>query len=189
MFKKISNIEIINTVDYSDFLSVLDKQKTASINHKAEINLLNPQIFDKVSKLYNISPNPDSYIYAIARGVTTLVEGGRELQTTNANGDAFPKEELLRKRTDGIFVYQTFNLCPFHTEHKADDPYKASGFLLDSHYNQNNPDDEHVDIVVCCDKTKDPMGANGILTGAVKSYSMGCDVEYTVCSICGKKFL
>lgn len=189
MFKKISNIDIINAVDYNEFSSINENfSKAASVNHKANVNLLDSSLFKKVSKLYNISDNPSDYIYAIARGVTTLVEGARAQSTTNANGDSFPREELLRKRSsDGFYVYQTFNLKPFHTEHKADNPLLASGFLLDSHYNQNDLNDEHVDIVVCCDKSKDPEGAKGILTGRVRSYSMGCNVDYTICSVCGKK--
>ena len=58
-----------------------------------------------VAQQYDISADPQDYIYEAARAVTAEVP--------NENGDGFPRDELLRfDHRLGKAVYQTFVLKP-----------------------------------------------------------------------------
>jgi hypothetical protein len=142
-------------------------------------DLLDQNIFNAVAERHRISKNPGDYIYTVARAVTADVP--------NQNGDAFPIEELLNLHpTMGCLVYQTFINDPMHVEHMSDDPMTAIGFILDSHFNQEDPKDKFVEVLSLIDKLKDPKMAKDIASGRRDSFSMGCLAETEVCSYCGK---
>lgn len=69
----------------------------------------------------------------------------------------------------------------------SDNPKTARGFILDSSYNSVDPDDQFVECLIAIDAKKDPTFAEGIRTGAIDSFSMGCVAEYTICSVCGNR--
>jgi hypothetical protein len=142
-------------------------------------DLLDQNVFNAVAERYKISYNPGDYIYTVARALTADVP--------NQNGDAFPIEELLSLHpTMGCLVYQTFINDPMHVEHMSEDPTTAIGFILDSHFNQEDPKDKFVEVLSLIDKKKDPKMAKDIATGRRDSFSMGCIAETEVCSYCGK---
>jgi hypothetical protein len=163
----------------------------------------------KVADIYNISSDPQNYIYEAVRAVTAGVP--------NENGDAFSRDELLRfNHKLGCAVYQTFILKPHHVNHQASDPTKARGVILDAHYNdeqfpieicptcqiktadRENRDytglycskcgtcvkDEFVEILIAVDKNKDPIFAEGVRTGSLNATSMGCSCLSTTCNVC-----
>lgn len=122
---------------------------------------------DSVYDTYKISKNPGDYVFVIARALTADVP--------NENHDAFPKEELLRFDTKfGCRVFQTFLNKPNHINHRSDDATQSRGLILDAHYNDINPDDQFVEILVAVDTTKDKKLAAGIKSGNINSMSMGC---------------
>jgi hypothetical protein len=105
----------------------------------------------------------------------------------NNNGDRFQHDELTRfSPMHKCMVYETFRNDPLHIEHAADNPKTARGYLPDAYYVANNPKDKHVLTVVAMDTTKDPPLAEGLLSGEVDSFSMGCICEKVKCSKCHK---
>lgn len=89
-------------------------------------------LLGKVADKYQISRNRDDYLFEAIRANTTNVP--------NDNHDAFHKTELLRFDTRlAMPVYMTYIGKPHHLNHKADDPKRARGFILDAHYNDTTP--------------------------------------------------
>jgi hypothetical protein len=129
-----------------------------------------------VAESYCISADPKDYIYVAVRALTA--------DAPNENHDAFSEKELLRFDSKfGCKVYQTFNMKPHHVNHRSADPKQARGVILDSHYNTKNA--EHFpEIFVAVDKTKDKKLAEGIKSGDLEGWSMGCSASWTICSIC-----
>ncbi len=85
-----------------------------------------------VASIYDISPNPEDYIFEAIRGNTTNVP--------NENSDAFHKHELLRfDGRIGKQVYRTYEFKPHHINHRAENPKNARGFIVDAHYNDASP--------------------------------------------------
>ena len=164
-----------------------------------------------VASEYEISPNPEDYIFEAIRGNTANVP--------NENNDAFHKNELLRfDHRLGKQVYRTYELKPHHINHRAENPKNARGFILDAHYNdaaspadecpncgtktasKEGRDasgihcascgtvvkDEFVELLIAVDRSKDPTFAQGVLSGVLKHGSMGCSCLRTRCNVCGK---
>ncbi len=166
-----------------DVASSLTMSKSASVQKVASFyNQDPPQVNDIAEKLkvvaeaYQISANPEDYIYVAVRALTADVP--------NENHDAFSEKELLRFDTKfGCKVYQTFNMKPHHVNHRSADPKQARGVILDSHYNTKNA--EHFpEILIAVDKTKDKKLAEGISSGDISGFSMGCTADWTICSVC-----
>jgi len=158
--------------------SAYDGDAVERIDLQAALNL--------VADVYDISKNPADYIFAVARAVTAELSPDRP--NPNENGDAFPREELLRfDHRLAKKVYRTFDLKPNHLNHRADNPLTARGFVLDSSYNVSDPDDQYVECLLAIDASKDPVYAEGIRKGAIDAFSMGCVAEFTICSICANK--
>lgn len=143
------------------------------------LNLISPDIIKTVSKLYNISSNIDDYIFPVPRAV-----GADE---PNSNGDRFTHDELTRYSSNHkCLVYQTFRNDPLHIEHASENPKTARGFLPDAYYVSDNPKDKYVLTICAVDTKKDPDLAEGLLSGDIKYFSMGCMCEAVKCSICNK---
>lgn len=139
------------------------------------INLLSKDVLKAVAQVYNISDKIDDYIFPVPRAVTADVP--------NNNGDNFMHEELTRfSPNHRCLVFQTFRNDPLHVEHAADDPKTARGYLPDAYYVTEPPNDKHVLTVVAVDTTKDPPLAEGLLTGDIRLFSMGCICEAVRCS-------
>ena len=152
--------------------------KTASFFQNEGIGIDVQAVLDDVADTYKISKNSSDYLFVISRALTADVP--------NENNDAFPKEELLRfDPQHGSRVFQTFINKPNHINHRADDPTQARGVIIDAHFNDINPKDEFVEILVAVDKTKDKRLAEGIQKNDITSMSMGCFAEECECSICG----
>lgn len=146
---------------------------------KKAINLISKDVLKAVSNVYNISDNIDDYIFPIPRAVTANIP--------NNNGDMFPHEELIRfSPSYKCQVYKTFRNTPLHVEHAADNPKTARGFLPDSYYMQQNPNDMYVLTIVAMDTTKDAPLAEGLMSGEINKFSMGCICEAVQCSVCNK---
>lgn len=139
------------------------------------LNLISKEALKSLAKVYNISSDINDYIFPVPRAV------GADIP--NSNGDRFSHEELTRfSPSHRCLVYQTFRNDPLHVEHAADNPKTARGFIPDAFYVQDNPKDRYVLTVVAMDATKDPALAEGLLSGEIDSFSMGCVCEAVQCS-------
>jgi len=177
--------------------------RTASLSKTASYYLQHAGKIDVESGLkdiadeYAISKDPRDFLYIPVRANSVGVP--------NENGDAFSRKESLRfDHKLGRRVYQTYLLKPHHVNHRADNPRMARGFIVDAHYNDQNPmptewreryeastgvaqpRDEFVEALLAVDMKKDPYLARGLKSGVIKAFSMGCECERTACSICGK---
>lgn len=110
-----------------------------------------------------------------------------DADTINANGDYFSKKELLKEveiKGEKIPAYKTFEGVPIYTNHKNDDIEQAKGMVVYAEWN------EEQDCVYCTffvDEEAYPDIARNIRTGVIHDVSMGCSVDYGICSKCGNK--
>lgn len=185
MFFKIGSVPILSVYQSNGKFSKcsqrnLDEDKAEEIAVKRAVNLISKDTLNAVSRVYNLSDNIDNYIFLVARAVTADVP--------NSNGDMFGSPELTRfSQKHRCQVYQTFRNDPLHVEHAADDPKTARGFLPDAYY-VKIPDEQYVLTAVAVDTKKDSPLAEGILSGDINKFSMGCMCDSVQCSYseCGK---
>ncbi len=110
-----------------------------------------------------------------------------DADTINANGDYFSKKELLKEveiKGEMIPAYKTFEGVPIYTNHKNDDIEQAKGMVVYAEW------DEEQNCVYCTffvDEEAYPDIARNIRTGVIHDVSMGCSVDYGICSKCGNK--
>jgi len=95
----------------------------------------------------------------------------------NTNGDYFSKEELKHSA-------QTFVGVPFYTNHNNKDIEQARGKIVWSEWNEK---DNAIYVIAFVDREAYPHVCRGIEQDYMSGVSMGCSVEYSVCSICGNK--
>lgn len=151
---------------------------------------------DEVADSYKISRDPSDYLLIPARA--------NSIGRLNANLDGWTYDELVSFRPEfGVRTYATYNNKPHFVEHQSSRYEVARGFVLDSHLNLDNDatdevkedvfktlgfeptKDGFVETIIAMDTTKDPSLADAYKTGAIDTFSMGADVESTICNICG----
>lgn len=183
-FFRTASVPIIGTYQFSGKFSKIasqneEVQKADDKYVRKALNLLSEDTLRAISRVYNISSNFDDYIFPIPRALTADVP--------NNNSDCFTHEELIRfSDKHRCAVFETFRNDPLHVEHVAHDPKAARGYLPDVYYMQGNQEDRHVVAVAAVDIKKDPALGEGILSGDIDSFSMGCICEAVQCSHCGK---
>ena len=151
----------------------ITEQEEATVKHV--LNIISKDVLKAISKVYKISDNIDDYIFPVPRAVTADVP--------NNNGDNFSDGELIRfSDNHRCLVFQTFRNDPLHIEHVAHDPKVARGYVPDAYYLVQDPNDKYVLTVVAMDVTKDPPLAEGLLSGEIDNFSMGCICEAVQCS-------
>lgn len=95
----------------------------------------------------------------------------------NDNGDYFSKEELTKS-------YHTFVGCPLFVNHKNDDVEEARGTIIYAEWSEK---DNGVMVIGRVDAKAYPKLARGIAEGYISGVSMGAQVDYSECSICGNQ--
>lgn len=137
------------------------------------------------AKLYQISPNIESYI---------LVNGPIcPSDMPNRNGIGFPLEELTKFQAPPVsrMAYKAWTGTPLHYEHKADIHEDAYGVVFDTNLTKISGYGSgklwKVMGLWGIDKDKYPDMAQRVLDGEVNTYSMGALVDYFTCSYCGTK--
>jgi hypothetical protein len=174
-----NDIELLNRVKhpvfkYNDaFMSKVASHENLSLVRtankddvdKAVKSLQHPENFDLAK---DIEEHPDNlYVRALA-----IVA-----DEPNDNGDYF-SEEVLKD------YFHTFVGCPLFVNHKNDDVEEARGTIIHAEWS----DEEHGIITIGrVDAKAYPKLARGIAEGYITGVSMGCQVEYSRCSICDNK--
>jgi len=108
----------------------------------------------------------------------------------NQNGDAFPEYELLKEVTDPkdslktIKAFQTFIGKGLFTDHKSSEVENIRGIILDAEYDHSS---KGVDLLIALDKVNYPELARQVSAGYSTQVSMGTQVNYSLCSLCGNK--
>lgn len=123
---------------------------------------------------WGYTPKP-GMLYVAVRAISSRV---------NANFDGWPKDELEKG-------WRSFIGRPVFVEHQNWDHTKTRGVILDAKLHKDRlasgQDDWWVELLTEVDVNTYPKLGTAIVQGDIDSVSMGCDVEYTVCSACGNK--
>ena len=123
---------------------------------------------------FEFTPEP-GFLYVTTRAISSRV---------NANHDGWPPEEIRKS-------YMTFLGRPTYVDHNNWDLKRSRGVVIDAKLYENKLASGHEDVWVALlievDAQAFPKLAQAILDGDIDSVSMGADVEYTVCSVCGNQ--
>lgn len=115
------------------------------------------------------------YLYVRSRAISSRC---------NENFDEFPADQIAP-------AYHTFIGKPVFVNHVNEDHRRARGVIIDAALHRDrNPDgtpDTWVEVLMEVDGKNFPKLAEAILAGKIDRTSMGCDVEYSICSACGNK--
>jgi len=176
-FFKTATASIVDVFSASNFHKMASSGDYRGNLARNAMKMLSSGKLSAISKIYNISNNPDDYVFPVLRAVTADIP--------NNNGDRFTHSELTRfSPRHRCQVFETFRFDPYHVEHVASDPKAARGFLPDVYYDTSNQDDKHVLCAVALDIKKDRQLADGIISGKLTDCSMGCICEAVQCSVC-----
>lgn len=117
----------------------------------------------------------EGYLYVRSRAISSR---------TNDNFDTFPAEEIKK-------AWATFIGKPVFVNHHNDDHRRARGVIIDAALHEDTaPDgtpDTWIEVLMEIDAINFPKLAAAILAGDIERTSMGCDVRYSVCSVCSNK--
>jgi 8-oxo-dGTP pyrophosphatase MutT (NUDIX family) len=115
------------------------------------------------------------YLYVRSRAISSR---------TNDNYDEFPAEEIEQ-------AYRTFIGKPVFVNHNNDNHKRARGVVIDAALHRDRladgAKDTWCEVLMEVDALRFPKLAEAIRTGRVDRTSMGCDVAYSLCSMCGNK--
>jgi hypothetical protein len=95
----------------------------------------------------------------------------------NDNADAFSEAELIK-------ATHTFIGVPVFCNHQNDDVEKARGIVVHAWYDKEKGG---INTIARVDRVAYPTLARGIEEGIIVGTSMGCSVDYSLCSICHNK--
>jgi hypothetical protein len=112
------------------------------------------------------------YLYVRSRAISSRC---------NDNFDMFPAPEIEKS-------YQTFLGKPVFVNHHNEDHRRSRGVIIDAALHKDlNPDgspDTWAELLHEIDAIKFPRLARAILKKEVNRTSMGCDVQFSKCSVC-----
>ncbi|MCX8074086.1 MAG: hypothetical protein N2749_00670 [Clostridia bacterium] len=118
-----------------------------------------------------IKYDPD-YFYMKVRAVSA-----GEYWGCNKNFDYFPEEELKKS-------YKTFLTAHAFKNHENKAVENAIGDVLTAEWNDTM---KGVDLLIRIDRRIAPTIVRGFEKGFMTDVSMGCRIDYSICSICGNK--
>lgn len=152
------------TVRHTANIKTATVNKVAGLSKQAERDALARDF-----GLESFTPQP-GMIYTRVRAISARV---------NRNFDGFESSELKR-------AYATFEGRPVFVNHENHDPTRTRGIVVASAYREDN-DDRYIELLIEVDAQAFPKLAQEIADGNIDSVSMGCEVEYTICSYCGNE--
>lgn len=100
-----------------------------------------------------------------------------EYYGSNKNADFFPEIELKK-------YYKTFLTAHTFKNHNNKDVANAIGDVLFAEWNEKM---KGVDLIIRIDRRIAPTVVRGFEKGFMTDVSMGCRIDYSICSICGNK--
>jgi hypothetical protein len=121
--------------------------------------------------VFNYTPKP-GFLYVRSRAISSRC---------NDNFDMFPAEEIEKS-------YMSFIGKPVFVNHHNEDHRRARGVIIDAALHRDkNPDgspDTWAELLHEVDAVTFPHLAKAILAKEVNRTSMGCDVQFSKCSVC-----
>lgn len=132
-------------------------------------------VLDKYSEKELLSSKE---VIAIEDHFCYVVTSGLHGDEPNENGDFFLWTELLKKKKNGIYTFQTWIDKPVLENHN---PKNVRGQIVDVWAIKG---EKSIDMLHRVDERKNPNLVKGIRNGSVKGTSMGVMVGHSYCSIC-----
>lgn len=135
------------------------------------------------------------------QGSEKEVENEKESSFVN-NTLTFTKDSAIKSKGD--YGFRTFIGRPIFIDHNNSDPQKTRGVIVDamlhiepSHKTSsdsywsdaptNHKPETWIELLLEVDAKSFPKLAKALTDGKVNAVSMGCNVEYTLCSVCNNK--
>jgi hypothetical protein len=124
--------------------------------------------------VFSYQPRP-GYLYVRSRAISSRC---------NDNYDEFPAQEIEAG-------YRSFVGKPVFVNHKNDDHRRARGVIVEAvlhkDANLDGSADTWVEVLMEVDAVRFPKLAKAIIAGHIDRTSMGVDVAYSECTVCGNK--
>src|SRR5665213_3638813 len=136
-----------------------------------------------VSKV--IEAKNSDFLYYRARAISAgdqgpLSKDGSRSWNFNGNKDYFPRKELESS-------YETFVGRNIFLDHNSESSLYSIGKIIDAlPIDDKQTGEFYIELVGKIDRTLHPEICRKIETGELNSTSMGCSVDESMCSICGK---
>jgi len=159
------NSNFLNKVSSHENLGFVKTAKKDDKDAEAPKGLKFPENFDLKK---DMDEHPD-HLYVKALAIVA--------DEPNDNGDFFSEDELKKS-------FHTFVDCPLFVNHKNDDVEEARGVIL---YAEWSDKDHGIVIIGRVDSKAYPKLARGISEGYISGVSMGTQVGYSKCSVCGNE--
>ena len=135
--------------------------------------------------------------------VSSLDKEGLSKEATLPDRLTFTKDSANLK-SKGDYGFRTFVGRPVFIDHNNSDPQRARGVVVDSMLHiepahkiasdsywgsapDNHKPETWIELLLEVDGKSFPKLAKALVAGKVNAVSMGCNVEYTLCSICNHK--
>lgn len=130
----------------------------------------------KVAHRHHFDYTPRAgYLYVRSRAISSRC---------NDNYDEFPAEEIAK-------AYKTFVGKPVFVNHHNDDHRQMRGVIIDAALHRDTlpggAPDTWCEVLMEVDAIRFPKLASEIIDGNIDRTSMGCDVAYSLCSVCANK--
>lgn len=134
----------------------------------------NPLSLTKVAKSgslrnFEFEERP-GYLYVAVRAASSRV---------NKNYDAFTADELKT-------AYKTFEGRPVYVNHHNTDKRRARGVIMQAKLHEDAKE-SWVEPLLEMDMETYPNLCAAILAGDIDTVSMGCNIQFSTCSVCGNK--
>ena len=130
-------------------------------------------------------------------------DGEQKVASTLPQRLTFTKDSANLK-SKGDYGFKTFVGRPIFVDHNNSDPQRSRGVIVDAMLHIEPPHktssdsywgsapDNHkpetwIELLLEVDAKSFPKLAKSLLDGQVNAVSMGCNVEYTLCSVCNHK--
>jgi hypothetical protein len=144
-----------------------DKAHAFIYNQKLYCKIRNINIDNFEGIVYNIEVEEDN----------SYIVNGICVHNCNKNADYFPEEELVKG-------YNTFLTAKTFKNHENKDVANAIGDVLSAEWDNKM---KAVVLFLRIDKSIAPSIVRGFEKGYMTDVSMGCRIDYSLCSICGNK--
>lgn len=168
-------------VTFSDILYFSKLDNKEKLNKFASASQVTPEVLQRAEQA-NENKSYKRNVVAVVLAVTSW-----EYYGPNDNGDSFheiPIGGQLDANETLVARYKTFESGNVFKYHQSDDPDKAVGIIHFAYYNEEQ---HRIELVVEVEWDKDADTCLKLKRGVPLNVSMGCGVEYDICSVCGKK--
>jgi len=198
--------------DVTKFFKQISKDLGFEINKTKHYKITHPEA---PGKQVIVAATPTNDKYQIRRTISQIkknfpeqwgdyqwFDGSRGKKSSTDNQLTFTKDSSLKFKGD--YGFKTFIGRPVFVDHNNSDPQRARGVVVDAMLHiepshkisadsywssapENHTPETWIELLLEVDGKAFPKLAKALTSGQVNAVSMGCNVEYTLCSVCNNK--